>query len=88
MTDRSPSLMIPGEWASRQKSSPPHTEAAQPAERRSNLFPNGATESVRPPTRPAVSPEWPRWAKISLFVGLLLAGMLLAMWGASISDSL
>lgn len=86
MTDLIPSLMIPGEWQHRRPSSPPPTTPVQPRGNEANLLLVGATTSGLPRTdsdRPA--PEWPRWAQVSLFVSLLLGGMLLLMWGITMA---
>lgn len=86
MTDLIPSLMIPGEWQRRPSSSPLRTAAVQPSGNEANLLLVGATTSGLPRTdsdRP--SPEWPRWAQVSLFVSLLLGAMLLLMWGSTMA---
>ena len=88
MTDLIPSLMIPGEWQRRPSSSPLRTAAVQPSGNEANLLPMQATKSGLPRTgsdRP--SREWPRWAQVSLFVSLLLGGMLLVMWGTTTAYS-
>jgi hypothetical protein len=87
MTDPIPSFMIPGQWQRRRSSSPLQTTASRHRGNEAHLSPMEATKpdlirtgSDRP------SPEWPRWAELSLFVSLLFGGMLLMMWGITMAN--
>lgn len=88
MTDLIPSLMIPGEWQHKRRSSPSPAAPVPPRGNDAHLLQLGATTSGLPRTgSDRLSPEWPRWAQVSLFVSLLLGGMLLTMWGAAVAYS-
>lgn len=82
MTVRSPSTMIPGEWEQR---GPPRVIHPADGPIRSLAQPATAIHTAMTPAPLLTTPssEWPLWARVSLFVGLLFAAMFLAMWGAS-----
>jgi hypothetical protein len=73
--------MIPGEWLQRTATAPvaehvPHVDTPRTT---------GATES---PRRTSAWGPWPPWARIAIVVALMLVYTLLAIWGASFSDTL
>lgn len=80
MTDRSPSLMVPGEWESRRSNVVPFVAAGLPG--RESTPAEDADASPIPPAG-SLAREWPAWARFSIGVGVLLAAMLLVMWGTS-----
>ncbi|MGE4053179.1 MAG: hypothetical protein AB7F99_00155 [Vicinamibacterales bacterium] len=75
--------MIPGEWVARRRQ--PSIDAA-PSRPAATWNPSGQVDSSHVPV--TVAAESPRWAQMSFGVALLLAVMLLAMWGASWADAL
>ena len=82
MTDRRPSLMVPGEWESRRRSNVVPLVVAAPPGGESTRLAGDGDASLIPPDAP-LAIEWPAWVRIAMGVGVLLAVMLLVMWGAS-----
>ena len=73
--------MIPGEWVQRTATVPVAVHVAHGV----TPVTTGATDS---PPRTSRWGPWPPWAKIAIVVALMFVYTLLAMWGASFSDTL